>query len=62
MLPPGLMPQLEARVRHEIRQRGALKAYNHLLAENDAAILRPQLDNGRILGAARASFLMLLVL
>ncbi len=55
MLPPGLMPQLEARVRHEIRQRGTLKAYHHLLAENDAQILRPELGNGRLLSAARAA-------
>lgn len=55
MLPPGMMPQFEARVRQEVRQRGPLKAYQHLLAENDALISRPPLDNGRILAAARAA-------
>jgi hypothetical protein len=55
MLPPGMMPQLEARVRQEIRQRGTLKAYHHLLAENDAAIARLPLDNGRVLTAARSA-------
>lgn len=49
------MPQLEAQVRQEIRRRGPAKACAHLLAENDALILRPDLDNGRVLGAARAA-------
>ena len=51
----GTMLPLESRVRQEIRRSGPLEAYRRLIAENDAASLRPELDTGRRLASARAA-------
>lgn len=49
------MTQLETRVREAIRELGPLKAFNTLIAENDALIRSPELGNGRLIAAARSA-------
>ncbi len=55
------MNQLESRVREAIREFGPLKAFNTLIAENDALIRTRELGNGRMLAAARSAVYTALV-
>ena len=45
----------EKRVREEIRQAGPLATFQRLIAENDALIRGPELDNGRAIASARTA-------
>ena len=51
----GMMLHLESRVRQEIRRTSPLETFRRLVAENDAASLRPELGNGRRLASSRAA-------
>ncbi len=52
--PPQPGMEMAERVRTEAERLGALAAYRALIAENDAWIQRPTLDDGRALVAARS--------
>ena len=45
----------ETRVQAEIGKAGPLAAFRQLIAENDALIRSPQLDNGRAIASARSA-------
>ena len=45
----------EARVEAEIREAGPAEAFRTLIAENDALIAQPDIDNGRQITIARSA-------
>lgn len=49
------LPDLEARVRDAIGRVGPRDTFQNLIAENDALIRQPPLDNGRFLATARSA-------
>jgi hypothetical protein len=51
---PGMSFE-EARVEAEIREAGPAKAFRTLIAENDALIAQPDIDNGRQITIARSA-------
>lgn len=55
-----MLPE-ENRVREELARAGPLAAFNKLIAENDALIRSPQLDNGRAIASARSAIYTALV-
>ena len=56
-VPPAsaIVSTVETRVRAIVARAGPLAAFRELIAENDALIRAPALDNGRAIAAARAA-------